>query len=312
MKNYLIIIIGILFISSCNINNEDNSKRVINRNALLAKKAQVDSRIAFKNYDNPEWVKSFDNDKFVLDIFTKILSGDFSEFTKKEKNGYTIKEVKERMGEMPFTLMYNEKTKQLDTIFSKKEVDLSEIHEIYFEEEWVFNEDNLNFDKKIDTWTPIRVYHRVNDFKKEDTRYKKIFQIKNDNNSDFKDKIAKDYIYTFNFSQEYQNRTGLDKTEFFKFILQKIKEGKIKTYDPIYLVDKSKREFNIVELKNYAGISLDYIEFADEVDKLIFIEDWYFDEKTFSISKKVKGLGFIADRYNDEWEEKILFFIFFE
>ncbi len=313
MRKYLIIIIGILFVFSCDKDNTEKEVVYANDNALLADKVQVDNRIAFENEDNPDWIKGFDNEKFVETVFSKIFSGELAGFSNMENNGYTIEEVKDRMGEKPFTLVFNEETNQTDTVFTKKEIELSEIKELYFEEEWFFDKDKLSFEKTINLWTFIRVYYRDTDFKKEDTRYKKIFQIKKNDKSKFVNKIAEDYTYIFKFFQDYQNKTaGLDKNNFFRFLLQSIEEGKIKSYDPIYLVDKSKREFTVDELKNYAGISLDYDEFSDEVNKIIFVEDWFFDEETFSIAKKVKGIGFIADRYNDAWEEKILFFIFFE
>ena len=317
MRNYLIILTGILLIFACNNNNIDIAEEDVNisdDNALLANKVEVDERIRFENVNNPNWVKSFDNIEFVETVFLKIFSGEFKHVNIWEQDDSVVNYIRERMGERIDTLIiFNNNTKQNDTSINKKEIDLSEIKEIYFEEEWFFNKVNLSFNKDVSVWTPIRVYHRADDIKKKDTRYKKIFQIKKDGNSKFLNKVAENYTYIFEFYTEYENRTGLDKKGFFKFILQNIESGKIKTYDPIYLVDKSKREFTTEQLKNYAGISLDSEEFNDEVNKMIFIEDWFFDEKTFNISKKVKGIGFIADRkVNGEWQDKILFFIFFD
>ena len=317
MRKYLIILMGVLFLFACNNDNVKEELKTSNDNALLAQKVNVDVRIGFENKDNPDWVKGFDNKVFVETVFEDIFSGKFKELYMRKGEKVTEEYVRERMGERTDTIInYADNPINNDTVFNKIETDFSEIKEIYFNEEWDFDKNNFIFNKKICTWLPIRVFHRPDDTEKKDTRYKLIFEIRENDKSNFSKQIAKDYISIFKYYETsyYANRTGLDKKEFFKFLLQSIETGKIKTFDPIYLVDKSKREFTVDQLKNYAGISLDSEEFANEVDKMIFVEDWYFDENTFNISKKVKGLGFIADRRNEnrEWEEKILFFIFFE
>jgi len=309
MKKYLIILTGILFVFACNNDKVNDDKEILNNNALLAQKVEVMNRIELFNEDNPEWVSSFDSKTFFKNVFNKVFSGEFSDCYKKSHDlsdtlKYTIEEIKQRM-----ITNYHSNN---DTVADEPKPDFSELKEIIFKEEWVFNKEKLIFEINVNAWIPIRVYYRFDDIKKEDTRYKMITVFKNTKESEQKKIIAENYIYVFNFYDEYMERTGIDKKGFFKFILKNIETGKIKAYDPIYLVDKSKREFTGEQLKNYAGISLDPEEFSDEVDKMIFVEDWYFDEKTFNISKKVKGIGFIADRYNDGWEEKILFFIFFD
>ncbi len=317
MKKYLVILTGILFLFACNNNADvsDDDIKTSNNNALLAKKVEVMDRIVLKNEDNPDWVISFNDKAFFETVFGKVFSGEFTDCYNTPRNSsdtsrYTIEELKQRMMS---TSYFNKETKQKETVYIETEAALAQLKEILFKEEWNYNVTENIFEKKINAWIPIRVYHRQDDIEKKDTRYKMIVVFKNDNIEIPKKMIAEDYTYIFDFYHEYNlERVGLDKKGFFKHIINNIEIGKIKTYDPIYLVDKSKREFTIDELKNYAGITLDPEEFANEVYKMIFIEDWYFDEKTFNISKKVKGLGFISSDYKNGLEERILFFIFFE
>ena len=306
MKKLLFIFVPFLFLFACNNENQSEINEISEDNALLAKDVKIIDRITLKNDDNPDWVLSFDNEVFFKNIFEKIFSGEFTDCYKhirklSDTSKYSAEDVKERM----VSIYHNETDKE------DAQPDLSELKEILFREEWNFDSEKLVFEKKIMGWSPIRVYIASNDT--EDTRFKMVMCIHNDKEFEKVNKIAEDYEYIYDFNDKYLEKTGLDKDGFYNFLLQNIKDGKIKTYDPIYLVDKSKREFTLEQLKNFAGISLDPDDFAEEVNQIIFVEDWYFDDKTFNIAKEVKGLGFIAERYNNnERDDKILFFIFFD
>lgn len=308
-----------MFLFSCNLRDKDSKDdvtKMTDNNVLLAEKVEVKDLIEIENKDNPEWLSGFNRSTFFENIFSKVFSGEFTKcyynFSESDTGRFSIVGIKERMGA---TDVINKESNTKDTIANELYPNLSQLKYIYFFEEWHFDKETLIFSKFVNAWSPVRVYFKDGHYKKEDARKRLIFIVKKDSLSDPRREIAKDFTYVFEFDRSELSsvffRKGLDKFGFLKFILDNLQSGKLKAYDPIYLVDKSKREFTTEQLKNYAGINFNYEEFNDEVIKLIFIEDWYFDDKTFNFAKKVKGIGFIAKRYqNGEREEKILFFIF--
>ncbi len=318
MKKQLLIILGILAMYSCNNKNNENQTKdsiISSNNALLATKVEIDCRIPFDNENNPNWVKGLNREKFVNNIFSKILSGKFTEIYKRDEK-YTISNVEDRMGvKFDTTITFNKKTNKNDTSINKTEINLSEIKEILFNEEWKFDKKEFGFEKKINSWSFIRKFYRQNDIKQENPRYLITFQIKRNEDTKPELKIASDFTYIFEFRDEYLDRVGLDKKGLLNYLIPNIESGKIKVFDPIYLVDKSKRVFTPQQFKNYTEIDFADKDVSKEINKMIYIEDWYLDEKTFNISKKVKALGFVENKYDDktgEWTDKILFFIFFE
>jgi hypothetical protein len=319
MKKLISILILLIFCLACN--NETNDIKSIkpeNMNALLSEKVKMQDRIPFKNKDNPDWVAGLNHIEFVEDFFQKTFSGEFtnthSTYIESDNVLYGINNIKQRMGiEVTGDSILDSEIESLDSLYEKG-LDLSEITEIITWEEWEFDKKSLLFSKKIKAWAFVREYYRADDTLHENARYRLPFIVKNDETAVINKKLAENIISVFNLDyHEYLDRIGFGEEEFFKFLLENIEAGKLKTYDPIYLIDRSKREFTTEELKNFAGIEFDYVDLASEVYKFIFIEDWYYDEKTFCIEKKVKGLGLVADRLiNDEWQDKILFFLFFD
>lgn len=319
MKKLISILILLIFCLACNNETTDiKSIKPENMNALLSEKVKIQDRIPFKNKDNPDWVEGLNHIEFVEDFFQKTFSGEFTNthttYIESDNVLYGINTIKQRMGiEVTGDSILDSEIESLDSLYEKG-LDLNEITEIITWEEWEFDKASLSFSKKINSWAFVRMYFKETDVYKENARYVMPFIVKNEETAVFNKKFAENIIYVFNLDcHEYLDRVGFGEEEFFKFLLENIESGKIKTYDPIYLIDKSKREFTVDELKSFAGIEFDHIELASEVYKFIFIEDWYYDEKTFSVKKKVKGLGVVADRLvNDEWQDKILFFLFFD
>jgi hypothetical protein len=315
--SYLIIAVLFIFVSCENKTDDHEGERELNNNALLAKRVMMQDRIAFHNEDNPEWTSGFKHKDFIYDILEDIHKGRFTDIYSSEDTSdhlkYTSKEVMQRMGlyHNKDSVTYDQKI-PMDTLY-KKGLKPEELVEIIFLENWAFNKDDLRFTKQVNSWSFVRKYYRDDDTLKKEARYRKTFVVRNDETSDPTIKLADQLIYAFYSEHEFLKRVGFDKLEFFRFLIEQIKAGKIKTYDPIWLVDGSKREFTPEALSNYAGIELDAYDLDWEVYKFLFVEDWYYDMNTYNIHKEVKGLGFVAGPYNDgEWTDKILFFIFFD
>jgi len=314
MKNLLIVIIFVMsFISCTNEVEYESSENYLNHNALLSDVVEINPHFEVQNELNPDWTSNFNDTLFFKMVFGKLSTGEFTDMylvDKGKPEKYLFDEVVERMTSGN---MINQESYKSDSIQNKPVPNLSEIKEFVFTENWNFDERSLRFEKDVIGWSPVRVYYREDHYDKEDARHKMICWFRNTKDANTDSLIAKDYIYTVEFLHEFLTRKGLDKEKFLNFILEKVQSGDMKSYDPIWLVDKSKREFTVKELQNYAGISFDPDEFIDEVYKLLFVEDWYFDNETFSIKKEVNALAFVANRkIADEWQDKILFFIFFD
>ncbi len=294
-----------VFFLSCNNKSAETSS-----NALLAKDVSVVDWIEFQNTDTPEWLAGFKWEEFRTFVFKEIMEGRRQAFMRDDT--LSVQDMKERLGMRIDTFFLDAENKNYET--KVKEIDYSEIDALYFKEKWLFDSKTFNFEKKIESWSPVRTYFRDDDTLKTEARFILPCMFEQDLNAKAEKIIASDITHIFELKSDKQlDRTGFDKTIFFEFILENIKSGKLKTYDPIYLVDKSKREFSVQQLKTFAGTELDIETFSQEVKKFIFVEDWYFNEKTFEMSKKVKAMAFVADRSGEEgWESKIMFCLMFE
>jgi hypothetical protein len=291
----LVIILPLIFIG-CNQSKEKDSDK--NDNVLLAKEVKVTSPINIDNVQNPEWTASL-NRKLLFDDVVKKLMSENSPLKAYVPYGFEYS-----------TNQFIMKPKDISDKMNWTENDRStnNLKEIMFYEKWQFDINKLKLKKDIIGWCPIRVYNR------DEKQLKKlIFDIYPKSFISGK-KIADNIIYEIPWSFEYPtNSVGFDKLGFFKFIIDGIKSGEIIAYDPIYLVDKSKRQFTSNELAKYIGEDLVPIIINISISSLLFVEDWYFDENNFSIQKDVKSFAFVQENYDPvsgESSKKILFFIF--
>ena len=316
MKNYFLIMCLVSLFGACNEpQHTENKIETQPTNALLAQKVKVADNVDLINTDNPEWVKNINNEELGSFIISTVLDKNFK-LTENRRLNFTNEEIKMRMGVAYDTIFkLNKKTNKFDTVVSKTKIKYSEIERIYFKEEWDFNKSTLKLEKQVKMWGPVRVFYRKDDINKKDQRQSIVYRIDNSKDTICGTILVKDFIYTFEFKSEYLERTGLDKHAFLTFLIQQIKEGKQKAYDPIWLVDKSKRKFTFDDIKEYSGMNFENpnYDFSRYIKKIIFIEDWYFNKKTFNFFKKVKGIGLVANLYGENGrEDKILFFTFFE
>jgi len=291
MRKKILIIISltlIFFNNSCKTNNSD-------KNLLLAEEIKTSCVADLDNKDNPEWIKGFNRYKFFKEVFDIAMSGKVKVYGESaledtiNKILYTGSDVERRM-----------KT-YVDTF------NLNLIKEIRFLEKWDLDNETLKFTKKVTAWTPIKVWKE-----KGETRKQMVFFVYPENEEKGK-LMAENLLYEHPWEQEYPNLyTGFDQLMFLQRIIDGVKSGDLKAYDPIYLIDKSKREFNAKQLEEYIGIKLTAMELDWNIYSILFEEDWYFNEKTLQITKDVKSFAFVKSDYNPETEKlekKIMFFI---
>ncbi len=278
--------IPVLFVAvSCNETEEAN-------NLLLAEEVRSTCVTELVNENNPEWVKSFDRIQFFKKVFdlamaekVRVRGGVQIEDTTIFNNLYTGEDVKNKMEQ------------HVDTF------NLDLIKEIRFLEKWSLDSKTFKFNKEISAWTPIKVWNTGGETKKQMVFF--VYPKKKGKGK----LIAKNIVYEHPWYQEYPNLyTGFDQVKFLQRIFAGVKSGAIKVYDPIYLVDKSKRELTVEQLAEY--IELNPITLNDNIYSIVFEEDWYFNEVTFEITKDVKSIALVkADYTTEELKKKFMFFV---
>lgn len=293
MKVIGITIVAMFIIASCN-----SYENCAKNNILLAQEVTVSCVADINNKNTPEWTKGFDRLAFFKEFFDKVLTGKLIV--------YGGSNLEDTLNWTPFTKQgfRDVMTQHVDTF------DLNLLEEIRSIENWEFDRDSQKFSKKVLSWTPIKVWKESSE-----TRKQMISFI--DSRESKKEKlIAKDIFYEHVWYQEYPNiYTGFDQVNFLKKLFEGIKSGKIDAYDPIYMVDKSKRKFTYPELADYIGLwEFEPISFSMGIESILFEEDWYVDEKTMGIVKDVKSIALVGWKQDpndtEKWTKKILFFIF--
>jgi len=298
-KIIVLIFISHLFLYSCKndaqkLNNQDN--------VLLAKDVSVTSPVIIDNENNPDWTNSLNRDAFLNRAF---------------KNALTKVVPVYKIGPLNFENVENLELTPSDYIqqhmgytddWKGKEMPTNEIKEIVFYEKWFFDKEKLKLSKDVIGWCPVRLW------KGNGKEGKKLIFYAYPKVKVKGIKIAENIKYEVPWTFEYPTtNVGFDKSNFLTYIIDGIKSGKFIAYDPIYLVDKSKRKFSVEDLTKYIGQNLNpgLIDFY--LKSILFEEDWYFDEKTLSIQKDVKSIAFVQyqePKKPGDSDTKILFFIF--
>jgi hypothetical protein len=296
MRKSLFMLTLLLF-SFSNCAQKSQEKIDKKENVLLAKDVIITSSVDIENQKNPEWTAGLKKEILFKKTFDKILKFEVPVY------GASPVEFGDVENKTPYPIeKMNEKMNWVDN-----KQNYCELKELRFYEKWDFN-DNFEFTKKALGWCPIRL------FDSQGKNAKKLMFYVYPENGIKGSLIASNIIYEFPWNIEYPNiNVGFDELGFLSFIINGIKSGKIDTYDPIYLVDKSKRKFTQEELEKYIGGDLNPGLINLYLSSILFEEDWYLDENTLSIQKDVKSIAFVQELYDtktDSFKKKILFFIF--
>ncbi len=284
----LILLPAFFAATSCKETNEQ-------KNLLLADEINATCVTELVNENNPDWIKGFDGPKFFKTVFDIAMAGKV-----RVRGGMQIEDTTSTSnfvytGEDLMKTMEN----HVDTF------DLNLIKEIRFLEKWSLDSKTFKFTKEVNAWTPVKIWE--NDGK---TMKQMVFFVYPEKKEKGK-LIAKNIIYEHPWYQEYPNLyTGFDQIKFLQRIIDGVKSGTFKVYDPIYLVDKSKRAFDLEQLKEHLQVDLNPLSLNDQIYSIVFEEDWYFNEETFEITKDVKSIALVkADYSTEELKKSFMFFI---
>jgi len=254
--------------------------------------------------ENKEWSQGFNYERF-KEIISKVtydknnftLDPNEDEFPQNIKANLNTADILNRMGEN-----------------QNKKANWNEIKGATGFESWTFYENDKIFRKKFEHWYPVRVYCQNGDENCDNPAKKLVFLIRN---KEFKniDTIAKHFIYKQSvFEDNLSTSTNLDLQKFFAYVFKCIDKNELTAYDPIYLVDKSRRKFDKAEVEKYNQIQLNDEKLPHEISDIIFDEDWIIDKDNLSLKKIVNAIGFIRTTYDTASKKivkKIMFFIVF-
>jgi hypothetical protein len=251
--------------------HESSNSGLVSENVLLAKEVQVSSPHIIDNEQNPEWTASFDHKSFFDTLFSRAVNNRVKVYVIRSADFEDVELAEEMLK---------------DEIIAKTTLNMEggiikSVKEILFYEKWDFNNKRFKFSKEIVGWCPITNWKQEGVEKRQ-----KVFYIYPKGNTKGK-KIAESIIYEIPWYFEYPTtNVGFDKKAFFKYLIDGINAGTIDAWDPIYLVDKSKRKFRPEELATYIGQELNPGKIEFSMGSMLFEEDWYFDEKAYPFKKR--------------------------
>jgi hypothetical protein len=293
MKRKIIIYSLFALVVSCN-SQEPNPKK----NILLGDKVKVHYVVNFDNKNNPdEWLYGMEQDKLFKQVTNEVYINHKPVYSPNQS--YLVGEQ-----------LTEEQTKEQCSGAKPSEI-YKEFTEAMFVEEWVVPENLKSFTKQIEYWSPVRVW---NPKPGSDELYKKLmFFIEPSGNTKGElvaNSIFTEFeIYAVSFPTGW---SGFDGEKFVNYVFDNIENGKVKAYDPIYLVDKTEKTFSVAGLEQFLGKKLSSPDLRKSVHSFIFEENWYFDPASMNIYKEVLSVGFVR-KYVENFEQKtkILFFLKF-
>lgn len=311
----ILMILSVFIMLSCTENKEkflitkDDSKC---KNALIAKNVKADYVYYFNEGEN-EGNKNLFNYKFkllnaVMDNNITVYDGftfepEYQSSLSSDKNSIDADEIRK--------LLIN------DTVIVSKQSNIGLVG-LSFYEEWFFNLDKFTFDKKVIAYSPVKQYN----IEELDRPIKtKLFTVKCNNTGKFK-KLAGNIKSTINRKDhDSQIIKGIAWSEFiYQLINKALVSEKIALdfYDDSKILSKSD-----LEMMLGAGVDSNYVYNPDtqkddlvvierdynlnEIEEVMFIEDWYYNVDDYSIKKKVKAIVPIRKYYEPEAQREINF-----
>ena len=330
---------------SCNNNIQKADKK---DKMLLTKNIQYDVFIESPfGCDDRWWKDNIERSKrfpFVKKIVKQVYAGDVKSYDL-ENNLLTVEQAKNMCSrEDTFTFQRRyEPYDGYDTII-KKDLNPKQINKIRFEEEWYFDDKTLEIEKEVTGICPMYASYD-NNTGEQRSESNPLFWIKFDNNKQAKtekfllteriqyDVIIKEhkggnkFLNTFNIE-----KLKFDVDTFINTIINTVFNDKVKAYeyDPydfgnVILTGKeiknSLTRIDSITLQKpyepydwYDTVIVNTFNYK-EIAVIRFLEEWYFDEETLEIEKKVLGICPIIPAYDNATSEfkgyKPLFWIYF-
>lgn len=336
MRNLLVVVIIIAaFLSSCcdcddlkNNETKDNNATAVTKvaNDLVPTQILVNQKFNFDPLTGDEkYLGGLDHNKFINDIIDKALNKQLLVYSLDGINTEVSEPMDEAsinayLGAPTDTIMVeDEKTGELIKKVVRQDIDKKSIKNLFFSEAWYYNDNQFIMTKEVEGYGVVQNFYRESDVNKEKPLQRVSFYLDFDNKNqkiladEVKDPelIAENIRYECDPNENEAWSKNFDKNHFTTLIINKILNGDVKAYDfydsTAYSIDKVK------ELIQYYDGSF----YADAIEGYIFIEDWYLDETTYKIIKKVKGIAPILVFYRPDDEnmtdpqKQILFTVWF-
>jgi len=279
-KNFFFFTIFALF--SCQSNNYKENIKAIN--LLLDSNVTIYHFYSETNQQQMPWITHFKLRPFITSLFNKVLQNKVILYDPIYED--TVFKILDKN-----TLLYILKNNK------KLLFDSSQFNEILFYESW-YLDTNKTFDlqKKLIYWSPV---------KRENETLKLAGKIKCNNYNNLVT-LAKQIIYEFPLNDTLFQNERLNKKKLVKILLDWAKNNPTNTYNPF-----SAQKYTKEELYKKLNISdsLTYLPYND-INSLLFIENWYYDPTSFSISKEVLSVAPVVYIYDSaEISKQILFVI---
>lgn len=174
--------------------------------------------------------------------------------------------------------------------------DTTQFNDLYFFESWSLDTiNNFNLQKEVLYWSPVKRENQIlklaGKVKVQPLKEKKL--------------LAQQLIYEFSLNDSIFSNERLNKRKFAKILFDWAIHNPNKTYNPFTSQPMTKEE--LYRRMNISDSSL-YLPYND-INSILFVENWYYDTKTYSIQKEVLSIAPILYLFNDDEVSKQILFV---
>jgi len=280
--SFILTLIFFLFVS-CNNNTSSSYKKNNANNLLIDDKVTVYSLFSYLAQKELPWKNNFNINSFINSVLQKAINDNLKLFSCIYDDTTYIEIDKENLKE--------ELNKYLSDTFK--------FSAILFYESWSLDTNNhfFNLTKNVEYWAPIIITNN---------KLKTTFKIKctTDNNKLLTNKV----FYEYPLYDTLLENTQLNKKKLVKILINWALNNPEKVYNPF-----TAKPMNKKELYNKLNIYNDkYIPYND-INSLIFVENWYYNKNNYSIKKEIIALAPVIYTYeNDEIQKQIIFVVHYQ
>jgi len=293
-------------------------------NDLLPKNVTIKYEHNLNIPENSEIMSTIDRKTFVDGLADALLAGSVTAYDPSDMTEVLpIERIQMMLGSYNDTLIGIDEAKA-DTVLQveKKTANRKQISRLLFNEEWQFVEESFSMTKKVQSYSPIKVYYRNDDSVKKDIVKKQLLWVKPEDKESSNLSLLKEnvtYEFPFYTATSHLWLENLSVGRFAEILIDNVTEGKIPAYD---FFEKGKA-LDVKEVRRRLGETVDFyyvpkngsdemdtVEvrgaiYRDEIRSVIFVEDWYLDNSTKQIVKKVKQIAPVRQYVNiyDNGEE---------
>jgi len=123
----------------------------------LAKNIKYEVKITSDATIQSEWIKDFDNEKFMNLIYNNVINGKTKAYDFYDNSVLTEPELREQLGLISDTFeIENPETKEISIEIYNSEFDPSIIESYIFIEDWYYNPETYSIYKKVKAIAPVR------------------------------------------------------------------------------------------------------------------------------------------------------------